>query len=156
MHPKTMPPNVMMQACPVAQLFEGVRLVQNGQTIENKHRTAPARWLTCTPSTHQRAIPAVAALTSRRGHAASCRQRRDSYDGLEVVSEFGKQADPGNVTRERRRWISSKWRTTVARHTAWAPRCCERLSAVLTVNQHWSDDLFHSRNLCTKSGRGRR
>ena len=33
---KTMPPNVMMQACPVAQLFEGVRLVQNGQTIENQ------------------------------------------------------------------------------------------------------------------------
>ena len=30
------PPNVYMQACANSQLFEAVRLVQNGQTIENQ------------------------------------------------------------------------------------------------------------------------
>eukprot|EP01044_Picomonas_judraskeda_P007633 COSAG03_NODE_831_length_5685_cov_144.824740_2_plen_191_part_00 len=31
-----LPPNVIMQACPNSQLFEAVRLVQNGQTVENQ------------------------------------------------------------------------------------------------------------------------
>ena len=47
-----LPPNVYMQACANSQLFEAVRLVQNGQTIENPTQRVPPQ--ICIQSTYVR------------------------------------------------------------------------------------------------------
>jgi hypothetical protein len=155
---KTMPPTVMMQACPVAQLFEGVRLVQNGQTIENQ-----TSYGTCAMANlYTKHAPdgdtsGSCSLTSRRKDLRPVIDKGvDNLDGFEVVSELSnpKQAIlamshendtaggfPFEVAEQL--WLAS------TQHGHYA--AANDYQLFLTVNQHWLDDLFHSKPISTQN-----
>eukprot|EP01046_Picozoa_sp_COSAG06_P015448 COSAG06_NODE_991_length_11174_cov_3.912686_6_plen_486_part_00 len=151
-----LPPNVYMQACPNSQLFEACRLVQNGQTVENQ-----SAYPTCamanlyTKYSHEGDSSGSNALLTRRKDMRNLIDDDGTRgDGTVPLAELvnPKQAilamahdntqaggNPFEVAEPL--WLAS------TQHGHYA--AANDFQLFLTVNQHWLDDLFHSKPLTT-------
>ena len=151
-----LPPNVYMQACPNSQLFEAVRLVQNGQTIENQsaYPTCAAANLYTKYSSEGDSSGSNALLTRRKDMRGLVDDDGSFGDGVVPLSELvnPKQAIlamahdntvPGGSPFEVAEplWLAS------TQHGHYA--AANDFQLFLTINQHWLDDLFHSKKLTT-------
>jgi hypothetical protein len=151
-----LPPNVYMQACANSQLFEAVRLVQNGQTIENQsaYPTCAAANLYTKYSSEGDSSGSNALLTRRKDMRGLVDDDGTFGDGVVPLSELvnPKQAIlamahdntvPGGSPFEVAEplWLAS------TQHGHYA--AANDFQLFLTINQHWLDDLFHSKKLTT-------
>jgi hypothetical protein len=151
-----LPPNVYMQACANSQLFEAVRLVQNGQTIENQsaYPTCAAANLYTKYSSEGDSSGSNALLTRRKDMRGLVDDDGSFGDGVVPLSELvnPKQAIlamahdntvPGGSPFEVAEplWLAS------TQHGHYA--AANDFQLFLTINQHWLDDLFHSKKLTT-------
>jgi len=151
-----LPPNVYMQACANSQLFEAVRLVQNGQTIENQsaYPTCAAANLYTKYSSEGDSSGSNALLTRRKDMRGLVDDDGTYGDGVVPLSELvnPKQAilamahdntvaggSPFEVAEPL--WLAS------TQHGHYA--AANDFQLFLTINQHWLDDLFHSKKLTT-------
>jgi len=149
-----LPPNVYMQACANSQLFEAVRLVQNGQTIENQtsYPTCAAANLYTKYSSEGDSSGSNALLSRRKDMRGVIDDDGTRGDGIVPLSELvnPKQAilamahdntvaggSPFEVAEPL--WLAS------TQHGHYA--AANDFQLFLTINQHWLDDLFHSKNL---------
>eukprot|EP01046_Picozoa_sp_COSAG06_P081260 COSAG06_NODE_28437_length_574_cov_0.976842_1_plen_176_part_10 len=145
-----------MQACANSQLFEAVRLVQNGQTIENQsaYPTCAAANLYTKYSSEGDSSGSNALLTRRKDMRGLVADDGTFGDGVVPLSELvnPKQAIlamahdntvPGGSPFEVAEplWLAS------TQHGHYA--AANDFQLFLTINQHWLDDLFHSKKLTT-------
>ena len=151
-----LPPNVYMQACANSQLFEAVRLVQNGQTIENQsaYPTCAAANLYTKYSSEGDSSGSNALLTRRKDMRGLVDDDGTFGDGVVPLSELVNPNQailamahdntvPGGSPFEVAEplWLAS------TQHGHYA--AANDFQLFLTINQHWLDDLFHSKKLTT-------
>ena len=151
-----LPPNVIMQACPNSQLFEAVRLVQNGQTVENQTSyptCAMANLYTKYDMTGESAgsnalltrrkdmrTPVDSAQADDLGLISTSELRNPKQTILQMCHENNKEGgSPFEIAEPL--WLAS------TQGSSEYYRAANDYQLFFTINQHWKDDLFHSKPL---------